>query len=108
MTVSTLCPRLYLYLPETNYLLDDITALNYALTLEHLEAYFYNKYVPKYGSQASLDSATGTIKGSEDYFLLILIHENAHVDYLTKTIRKLGGDPVKAWYFIVCLFLLFC
>jgi hypothetical protein len=64
----------------------DIDVLNYALTLEYLEAAFY-----KQGNAANL------LDGPEkDYLATIASDEQAHVDAITATITKLGGTPVAA------------
>jgi Ferritin-like domain len=62
----------------------DIDVLNYALTLEYLEATFYQQ-----GNAANL--LTGTEK---EYLATIQSDEEAHVDAITATIKKLGGTPV--------------
>jgi rubrerythrin len=68
------------------YFNNDIEILNYALTLEHLEAAFYVQVVQ-----------SGTLKGDEQAtFTIIRDHELAHVDALTKAIQAAGGTPVKA------------
>ena len=65
----------------------DLAILNYALTLEFLEAEFYKEVIasglvkdPKVGSIAKKFGET----------------EQEHVDALRATIEKLGGTPVKA------------
>ena len=65
----------------------DLEILNYALTLEFLEADFYAQVIdsgmvkdPKVGSIAKKFGST----------------EQEHVDALTATIKKLGGKPVSA------------
>lgn len=83
------------FFTEPNAGIDDIDALNYALTLEHLEAAYYNKFVPKLG-QASFNNAG--LKANYSYFLLIKAHENAHVVYLQEAITSLSGTPVPPWY----------
>ena len=65
----------------------DTDILNFALTLEYLEAAFYeqaNKEVSDLSGQAKSISQ------------LLEKDEKAHVDALTKTIKDLGGTPVKA------------
>lgn len=67
---------------------DDIDVLNYALTLEHLEAAFYEMAgdftfgMDPYGN--SID----------EYLMMIGEHEAAHVHTLTDVITQLGGEPV--------------
>ena len=71
---------------------NDINALNYALTLENLEAYFYTTYLAMFNETdfeaANYSSTVYT------YFTLIMNHEIAHVAYLNSTITSLGGTPV--------------
>ena len=64
----------------------DLEILNYALTLEYLEAEFYKQGV-----------AGGVLKGRElDLVTPIRDHEQAHVEALTATIDDLGGKPVAS------------
>src|SRR3954468_5292328 len=64
----------------------DLDVLNYALTLEYLEAAFY-----KQGQSA------GLLSGVEKSYLDIIASDEAtHVQALTDTIKKLGGTPVAA------------
>ena len=61
----------------------DVDIVNYALTLEYLEADFYEKVV-----------ASGLFKGAQlDLIKMIGEHEQKHVDALTATVEKLGGKP---------------
>lgn len=63
---------------------DDLEVLNYALTLEHLEAAFYDEV-----------NASGLLTGDAiPYFQIIGEHERAHVEALTAAIAGAGGTPV--------------
>ena len=63
---------------------DDLDILNYALTLEYLEATFYKKGV-----------SGGSLSGRELALVTpIRDHEVAHVAAITATVKKLGGKPV--------------
>lgn len=65
----------------------DLEILNYALTLEFLEAEFYDKVI-----------ASGLVKDKKVANLAKQFGqtEQEHVDALTATIKKLGGTPVMA------------
>ena len=61
----------------------DLDILNYALTLEYLETDFYKKVI-----------ASGLFKGAQlDVIKTFGEQEQAHVDVLTATVKKLGGTP---------------
>jgi rubrerythrin len=61
----------------------DLAIVNYALTLEYVEADFYAKA-----------AASGLFKGSDlDTIKKIGDTEQQHVDALTATVKKLGGTP---------------
>ncbi len=63
-----------------------LDVLNYALTLEHLEARAYSDII-----------ASGLLSGQAlSYFQTFGAHETAHVTALTQTIQSLGGTPVAA------------
>ncbi len=63
----------------------DLDILNYALTLEYLEAEFY-----------TLGVEAGVLSGRElDLVTPIRDHETAHVQAVTGTIQDLGGTPVE-------------
>jgi hypothetical protein len=64
---------------------NDLDVLNYALTLENLEANLYNTIV-----------ASGVIKNPTyvKYVTMFQAHENTHAQELTKAISAAGGKPV--------------
>ena len=64
----------------------DIDILNYALTLEYLEAAFYEGAAKTPGMSSEV---AGYVKTFGD-------EEQQHVDALMTTIKDLGGTPVKA------------
>jgi rubrerythrin len=65
----------------------DLKVLNYALTLEFLEADFYKRVI-----------ASGLVKDAKVASIAKKFGESEqeHVDALTATIKKLGGKPVQA------------
>jgi rubrerythrin len=65
----------------------DLKVLNYALTLEFLEADFYKQVI-----------ASGLVKDAKVASIAKKFGdtEQEHVDALTATIKKLGGKPVEA------------
>ncbi|SDE28799.1 ferritin-like domain-containing protein [Auraticoccus monumenti] len=69
---------------------NDLEILNYALTLEYLEADFYKQGID------------GGVLEGRDLELVEPIgeHEQAHVDALTQTIKDLGGTPAEKPQFV--------
>ncbi len=65
----------------------DVEILNFALTLEYLEAAFYTQGLKRVGG------LSGDVKSLATE---IRDNETAHVGALTDTIKRLGGKPVKA------------
>ncbi len=68
----------------------DIDILNFALTLEYLEADFYNVKGKSVGLSGAAQSLAKEIGG----------HETQHVDALTKAIKAAGGTPAKMPRFV--------
>ncbi len=73
-------------LAQTSDFKNPLEVLNFALTLEHLEATFYNQ-----GNSMNLVGG-----GELELLKMVEADEEAHVVFLTDTIKKLGGKPVKA------------
>ncbi|GGO34231.1 ferritin-like domain-containing protein [Deinococcus humi] len=67
----------------------DIGILNYALTLEYLEADFYNQFTGNGVNASKLSNPQ-----VREYAKEIAAHENSHVAALKATITELGGTPV--------------
>lgn len=64
----------------------DVGILNYALTLEHLEAAFYRQAAQAPGLSEEVAELVTRFGG----------HEQEHVEALRSTIKELGGTPVGA------------
>lgn len=70
---------------------DPVPILNYALTLEYLEASYYRQ-----GLDATLDNGDTLIQDdARTIYGTIAAHEDAHVTLLADTIDQLGGTPVS-------------
>lgn len=72
----------------------DIGVLNYALTLENLEAEFYKQGLAKYDESDFKNAGFDT--KIWDRFNHIKEHETTHVTVLTEVIKSLNGSPVPA------------
>ncbi|CAA9471111.1 MAG: hypothetical protein AVDCRST_MAG58-4221 [uncultured Rubrobacteraceae bacterium] len=85
----------------------DVDMLNFALTLEHLEAVFYTQGLKKFDAKDFSEffkknrayreqGINGTLEGEEVRmeFTILREHEQTHVDTLKSVIRSLGGKPV--------------
>jgi hypothetical protein len=85
IAVGSLFQKTYAAPPATATVLD---ILNYALTLEYIEAGFYAKGL----------AVSGLIPAGQDYTDITTIgtHEKEHVAFLQSAITSLGGTPVSA------------
>jgi hypothetical protein len=80
----------------------DLDVLNYALTLEQLEAAYYNEFLEEYSESeverseaARVFADPGSRFGTYQKIEEVRDHEEAHVEALTGTIEDLGGEPVE-------------
>ena len=64
----------------------DVEVVNFALTLEYLEAGFYTEALKRVGA------LSGEVK---ELATTLRENENAHVEALTATVKDLGGTPAK-------------
>jgi len=72
---------------------DEISVLNYALTLEHLENAFYRDGLDEFDEDAFTDA--GFVAEVRERLVEIGEHEQEHVDTLTQVVTDLGGEPVE-------------
>ena len=79
--------------PETSPFENEVEVLNYALTLEHLEATFYRQGLERFDNAAF--EAAGYQTAVRDYVAEIGAHEAQHVETLTTVITDLEGEPVE-------------
>ena len=70
-----------------------VDVINYALTLEHLEATFYREGLEQFDEQAFLD--LGYLEGVRDSIVNFGDHEAQHVEALTAVVEQLGGEPAE-------------
>ncbi|KAL4901243.1 hypothetical protein BDW74DRAFT_187873 [Aspergillus multicolor] len=71
----------------------DADILNYALTLEHLEATFYEQGLKNYTKQDFLDA--GMTETLYNNIMSVAMDEKAHEDFLTQALTQAGAKPVE-------------
>ncbi|KGO40823.1 hypothetical protein PEXP_086350 [Penicillium expansum] len=80
--------------PVSKRAISDADILNYALTLEHLEATFYAEGLKNYTQEDFINA------GMKDPFYAnlkeVASDENEHVDFLTSALKAAGASPVAA------------
>lgn len=86
--------------PENDFE-DDVAILNYARTLEFLEASFYKEGLDTIGEEGIMkcgmtgDDDDPLWERAYDELRTIQAHEEAHVEALGAAIENLGGEPVE-------------
>ncbi len=86
-------------MPESEFE-DDVAILNYALTLEYLEARFYQEGLDNIGEDAlcncnALEDDTYLQDRAFDELRTIQEHEESHIETLVSTIESLDGEPIE-------------
>ncbi|EJN58602.1 ferritin-like domain-containing protein [Halogranum rubrum] len=81
----------------------DLDILNYALTLEHLEAEFYAQGLEDFSDEELMNAdilcdrfCVEAREKLPDYVRTVGEHEATHVEQLTAVVEQLGGTPVEA------------
>lgn len=73
--------------------IDDMTILNFALTLEHLENAFYSGALQKFDEQAFADA--GLPSYARGRFEQVAAHEMAHVQLLSTALGDKATQPCE-------------
>ena len=86
--------------PIENEFEDDVAILNYARTLELLEADFYRQALENISEEELctcnvLQADSALAERAYDELMTIQEHEETHADVLGETIEALGGEPVE-------------
>ncbi|KNZ57742.1 hypothetical protein VP01_2084g3 [Puccinia sorghi] len=99
MRSSTIASAVFLAVPSIQAAapagnITDADILNFALTLEHLEAAFYSQGLAKYDAKAFSNAGFGD--DTRRKIQAISDDETAHVNFLTSALTAAGATPVQA------------
>ena len=86
--------------PEEDEFEDDVDILNYALTLEYLEAAFYRQGLENLSEEdfcncRALQENTHLQEVVYEELQTIQAHEEAHAQAISQTIEDIGGEPIE-------------
>lgn len=87
------CPEAWTKADLRSATVPDADILNFALTLEHLEAAFYGQALQNF---TAADFATAGFTGAYPLLQQVSADESSHVSFLTSALSAAGATPVQA------------